>query len=61
MFIEFIETSSIGGTAGEPNPEGSPELSGGGVVDDGAFSVDDEELEDCELSLSCLLVAMRGE
>ena len=25
------------------------------MVDDEAFPVDDEELEDCELSLSCLL------
>lgn len=47
--------SSIGGTAREPDPEGSPELFGGEVVDDEAFPVDDEEVEDCELPLSCLL------
>jgi hypothetical protein len=51
----------IGGTAGEPDPEGSSEPYEGEVLDlDGEFPIDDE-LEDCELPLSCPLVTMRGE
>lgn len=58
-FIELVETSSFGGTAGEPDPEGSSEPFGREVLE-GMFPVVDE-LENCELPLPCLLVTMRGE
>lgn len=42
-----------------PDPGGSSEPFGGEVLE-GPFLVDDE-LEDCELPLSCPLVTMRGD